>query len=315
YEEQFRAFNFPVDYPSSFPLSYDFSYARFEGRIFFIRYHFGARVDFRETEFCQSVMFRECVFSGPAFFLGTKKLSYTGHDVHLFEGTSFLGDIVLFRDVEYLDLKKASFSRDTRLQLGNVLQNNPRAASEVYRRAQEQCVVSGQFKEAQDYHYQSLECHRKGIWKQEITDIRQDFAYCLKEPKHAKEAFRTLWRVRNELKEYLLGTVFKWTTGYLLKPWRVIGTMLFVIFFTAFIYPLTGGISYTEADVQQTVSSSLKGFGLSIYFSVVTFTTLGYGDFSPNNTCARILCNIESFLGVILSGLLIVTLAKQVLRE
>ena len=315
-DECFSAFNFPADYPSgSLTAYYDFSYARFEGRVFFIRYVFPKMVSFEKTEFCQAVMFQECVFSGTAIFKGTKSLSNNMMGYHLFESSLFSGGIVIFEDLEQLDLTKTTFSRDTRLQIRNVLSKRPRAASEVYRRAQEQCVVSGQFKEAQEYQYLSLECHRNGLMHEEISDVGKNFAYCLKKPSHVVEAFKNLWIFRSELKNYLLATVFKWTTGYLLRPWRVVFTMMIVILCMSAIYPFVG-ISYIDdVGIRKTVTPSVGGFGLSIYFSVVTFTTLGYGDFSPCTDLARVFCNVESFLGIILPGLLVVSLAKQVLRE
>ncbi len=40
----------------------------------------------------------------------------------------------------------------------------------------------------------------------------------------------------------------------------------------------------------------------SIYFSVITITTLGYGDFSPKNDTGMVLTSIESILGILIIG-------------
>jgi len=49
-----------------------------------------------------------------------------------------------------------------------------------------------------------------------------------------------------------------------------------------------------------------KGFNLgdSLYFSTITFTTLGYGDFSPTGWL-KVLSAIEAFSGVVNMGFLI----------
>ena len=49
----------------------------------------------------------------------------------------------------------------------------------------------------------------------------------------------------------------------------------------------------------------------SIYFSVITITTLGYGDISPVTETARILSAIEALSGIILIGLFLNSLAHR----
>ena len=41
----------------------------------------------------------------------------------------------------------------------------------------------------------------------------------------------------------------------------------------------------------------LKSFETALYFSTVTFSTIGYGDIVPMHPLARSLCNIESIVG------------------
>jgi len=55
----------------------------------------------------------------------------------------------------------------------------------------------------------------------------------------------------------------------------------------------------------------------SIYFSVVTITTLGYGDITPQTEMARVLTAIESIVGIILIGLFLnaVARASDIRRE
>lgn len=56
---------------------------------------------------------------------------------------------------------------------------------------------------------------------------------------------------------------------------------------------------------QYSVAGELKDLKLleSTYFSVVTITTLGYGDILPAGNISRVLVIIESILGVLLIGL------------
>ena len=43
----------------------------------------------------------------------------------------------------------------------------------------------------------------------------------------------------------------------------------------------------------------------AIYFSVVTFTTLGFGDFTPTTTPAQVLVMVEVVLGYAALGVLV----------
>jgi len=47
-----------------------------------------------------------------------------------------------------------------------------------------------------------------------------------------------------------------------------------------------------------------------IYFSVITFTTVGYGDVSPEGWLAYIFCGLEAFLGLFSLGILIASVTK-----
>ncbi len=59
-----------------------------------------------------------------------------------------------------------------------------------------------------------------------------------------------------------------------------------------------------------------KGFDITpLYFSIVTFTTLGYGDVSANNTFGQCLVAVEVALGYITLGLLLAILANTVARR
>ncbi|EPW6560940.1 potassium channel family protein [Vibrio vulnificus] len=54
-----------------------------------------------------------------------------------------------------------------------------------------------------------------------------------------------------------------------------------------------------------------KGLVTYLYFSVVSITTLGYGDILPNSSWAQIAAASESLLGIILIGLFLNALSLQ----
>jgi hypothetical protein len=52
-----------------------------------------------------------------------------------------------------------------------------------------------------------------------------------------------------------------------------------------------------------------KGFFTSFYFSLITITTLGYGDIVPGNNATRVLASCLAITGIILTGLFLNSLA------
>ena len=49
----------------------------------------------------------------------------------------------------------------------------------------------------------------------------------------------------------------------------------------------------------------------SVYFSVVTITTLGYGDIAPQTESARVFASLEALLGIVTIGLFLNAIARQ----
>jgi hypothetical protein len=86
-------------------------------------------------------------------------------------------------------------------------------------------------------------------------------------------------------------------TGYGEKPLRVVANAVCAILGYAAIYYLLGAI----AD---------KTFLGSLYFSMVTFTTLGYGDIVPHGSM-RLIAASEALVGIFLSGLFIFCLGRR----
>lgn len=113
----------------------------------------------------------------------------------------------------------------------------------------------------------------------------------------------------------------RWVMHYGTSPWRVIGTALLLIVVCAMMYPLTGGIREVSGDetityqiddpTQAPLRVLLNAFLRSLYFSIVTFATLGYGDIQPVGGWARVIAGIESLLGILLMALLVFVLTRQ----
>lgn len=105
--------------------------------------------------------------------------------------------------------------------------------------------------------------------------------------------------------------------GYGEKPMRVVGFSMMLIFCCACIYFLSNGVIHNgESLGLHTGNSLLKNlhdFFSCLYFSVVTFTTLGYGDLTPTGI-ARGMAAIEAFSGSFTMALFVVVFVKKMTR-
>ncbi|MGA1198981.1 MAG: potassium channel family protein, partial [Candidatus Latescibacterota bacterium] len=104
--------------------------------------------------------------------------------------------------------------------------------------------------------------------------------------------------------------------GYGEIPYRIIGSSIAYILFNALLFDFLG--LYHNNDIltfDQTlgITDNLRYFGYAIYFSIVTFTTLGYGDFAPAGW-ARPFAAIEGFVGAFMIALFILSFVKKMTR-
>ena len=96
----------------------------------------------------------------------------------------------------------------------------------------------------------------------------------------------TIWWLVNKLRKNQL---LQALTGFMIS-------IILIIQYFAVVYHQLGLMNYDNEKIQ-----SLK---TSVYFSTVTFTTLGYGDFRPVEE-ARMFAAIEALLGYIYLSLLV----------
>ncbi len=104
--------------------------------------------------------------------------------------------------------------------------------------------------------------------------------------------------------------------GYGESPMNVILFSLFLIFFCAILYFILG-IKEADHIIQMSSTSSLTDnlyhFFSAVYFSVVTFTTLGYGDIQPVGI-TRLIATIEAFIGSFALALYVVVFVQKTTR-
>ena len=157
-------------------------------------------------------------------------------------------------------------------------------AEEIYRNLCKTCEAQGFFEEAGLFFFKEMQMRRR---KFALTDWRHHFYYMI-------ELF----------------------SGYGERPLRVIMFSLMVIFSCAILYYFIGiqdSGQLIQYQAGQPLSQMVANFRDCTYFSVVTFTTLGYGDITPVGN-ARILAAIEAFIGSFSIALFVVVFVKKMAR-
>jgi len=97
------------------------------------------------------------------------------------------------------------------------------------------------------------------------------------------------------------------TSSYGESPWKIIATSGGIIFAFGLLYFCLRGVAVAVYD------NPVNGFWNYIYFSIVTFTTLGYGDFRPIPHM-RLVAGSEAFIGAFLLAYFVVVVSRKIMR-
>ncbi|MCM8761571.1 MAG: pentapeptide repeat-containing protein [Candidatus Omnitrophica bacterium] len=105
---------------------------------------------------------------------------------------------------------------------------------------------------------------------------------------------------------YIPSLVMNILCGYGEKPYRIVTSAITAITLYAILYH-----SFNSIERTSNPSYILRWYDY-LYYSTITFTTVGYGDFVPRQAgFFKMLSATEAFCGVFLTGLFIFTLARK----
>jgi len=306
--------------------------------IVFLKVIFLEDVEFNFTKFFGNVAFQEAKFinskfKGSKFFKDANFQSTEFNEVN-FSNVTFDGKMVFITENSpriYLD--EATFSNDVRIKAGlqncsfygsNIERvdltncrwtfNNKKEIKilehkndigydklvEIYRRLRQSCQRYGDHFNAGEFFYQEMDCKRKQM----------------------KGGQKIFWNL-----------IFKEVCGYGERPIRVIRASAFSIIFFALFY-FYNGIMYIENGIEISIDHQInlnslkifisefdhlvfpiiKDFFWCFYISIITFTTLGYGDVHPVGFLSRLFASIESLIGIFMTATLIFVFSRKMLR-
>ncbi|GAA0286604.1 ion channel [Psychrosphaera haliotis] len=198
------------------------------------------------------------------------------------------------------------------VKLSGARLDNVSLGSYVYQESiARQADREGNHTKAADFYEQSEEIYRafrKAASDNGLMNLSGQFAY--------KESTMIRKQKPRYSAERISSKLVDLFCGYGEKPRNVIAFSVWFILFCACFY-FTMGVESNYGpigfDSNHTFYENLSHFGSSIYFSVVTFTTLGYGDIHPIGI-ARAVATFEAFIGSFALALYVVVFVKKTSR-
>ena len=118
------------------------------------------------------------------------------------------------------------------------------------------------------------------------------------------EKIKAIFELIGVFVEWLLADV---TCKYGTDWKRPIYLWLGVVFFCAVLFWIGNGIVRVD-------ESAASSFLESLYFSIVTITTLGYGDYRPKPECFQFLAGFEAAFGMFMWAIFIAVFARKYMR-
>ena len=297
--------------------------------------------DFLDVVFKREVVFNSSVFKGQTRFSGAKFHGQAAFDGCIFNGVASFTEIefrslALFRTVEFNGyglFNDSVFRKDARFvntvfsrgaNFTNVVfgGNTDFTGSYCSNRAVPICdgVVFKKYNYGEDetfwrflkqatrdsgYYRQSGECFYKERCAMYYRKLRgRDY--------DSLKVKAKIWRWISGIRllpELVFG---KYLFGYGERPMRVLLSAMLVILVCAALYMYNGELTNREGEL-------IPDYKLvdMIYFSTTTFTTLGFGDISPESTSTftKFVAMFEAMCGASLTSLFVVCLAKRFSRN
>jgi len=245
----------------------------------FVSIEFEEYADFIDAAFQKGANFSGAAFQHAGFSGAAFQHAYfwkTTFQNAYFTGTTF--QYADFRGATFqdADFSGATFQKYVNLWEATFQHIDFRELERIYRDLKQNLQRDGNYSEAGEFYYREMEMRR----------IR------------TKVKGGRLW-----LEFYRL------LAGYGEKPARTLLSSFFTIVLFAFVYWALGCLDYAAENI-----GHFEEFIYSLYFSFVTFTTLGIGDIKPLTHTGRLLICCEAVIGAFLIALFVVVFARKMMR-
>lgn len=169
--------------------------------------------------------------------------------------------------------------------------------AEQFRILKENFRVNGQYEDEDSAYIEFKRCEAKANLKEDSSStlIKKFMAY----PKY-----------------YFQNYIFDFVGRYGTAPTRVLANAVITVFVFGLIYYLSTTYLQGLGTIESTLPQNLnhfQEFWNSIYYSAITFFTIGYGDYFPHGPL-KFVAALEGFSGVFLMSYFTVAFVRKILR-
>ncbi len=285
----------------------DFRNCRFNGKVVFADADFRARMYFMEVITHETADFRDAHFQSWAdFSLAQFKKPALFTDMHLLTDAALVFKHTVFYEPVELSLKESLGK--IMFEKTDIRQEFHLPIDELKKSKFRPLILSdGNGKIDLAGTEENFRLLQKIYRSTDSLESELDCRYHFKRYENLRQNAKK--PVRRLLRYFLLDLTSRYFTDW----GRVLTSMAitFGLFFTVYcLFPdkiMVSGKSLAEHAMQP-----IDFVRHIAYFSIITFTTIGYGDINPVGFL-QILAGIEGFIGVFLNSMFVVTLAKRIL--
>ncbi|OQY03177.1 MAG: hypothetical protein B6I25_08385 [Planctomycetales bacterium 4572_13] len=288
-----------------------FNSSVFKGQVRFSHAEFKKLVGFDGCTFCRVCTFGGAVFHDRAMFRTVVFEGYGLFNDARFEADTRFTNTCFGKGANFTDVKfknrcdfAGGYSRNKSVPIcDNVTFTRNRFGDDVsfWRFVKQVCQETGYYQEAGECFYRERCGHFwqrfRGPNYEKLTAIR-------------KMGRWFLWL--RLLPEFILGRLL---FGYGERPNRVLVAGAVIILLCGLFYSSQAAHLAFQYGIQDSLRSDQLGLLDGLYYSTITFTTLGFGDIYPAaDGLTRIVTMFESMAGACLMALFVVTLSKRFSR-
>ncbi|WP_459192926.1 pentapeptide repeat-containing protein [Halosimplex sp. J119] len=165
---------------------------------------------------------------------------------------------------------------------------------------------------------------RAKICASAMGNVEASGKFRFKRQQYARDSYRDIasdpeesigTRIRNGQRvgeNFFLGL----TCGHGIRLYRIAAMFVFFPIAPALLYAFGGPAFRTEAGQIHSVAELVTGGGIEtfmsiVYFSYITFLTIGYGDIVATGRLGLVMVSLEAYASVVLGGLFIYVLVKR----
>jgi hypothetical protein len=277
-----------------------FSSARFKKLAGFDGCTFHRVCAFRNAVFNGLTMFRTATFEGYGLFNGTRFKGDTRFTNTCFgKGVNFSG-VAFETNSDFA----GSYSRHKSVPIYDSItfaRNRFGDDASFWRFIKQVCQEAGYYQQAGECFYRERCAY---FWHRFRGSGYEKLSI-------GKKTVRWLMGIRL-LPEFIFGRLL---FGYGERPVRVLAAGAVIILLCAVFYSSNAAHLAFQYGLERSYASDHLRFFEGLYYSTVTFTTLGFGDIYPNaDILTRVVTMLESLSGACLMALFVVTLSKRFSR-